>query len=324
MKNNITISVALCTFNGEQYIEDQLKSIVSQQLLPNEIVICDDQSQDNTVSIVNSFINRWNDKININLHINEKRLGVRANFQKAILLCNYDIIFLSDQDDIWHNNKTEKVISFFNEHPDIHVVFANANLVDNNNNIYSKTLFDAVNFKEEAQQLFAEGYAFELLNIDNRITGATMAFKRDFVAGNIDFRDYHDVLHDEALSLYAIKNNSLAFITECLMSYRIHETQAAGLSSRLESPPDINVFEYKPVKYWDKKTKELIPNEKLIILQNRDLFIKSYFGFFVILFNIALYKKNYNHYYKRIMKEDIRSFFRNHLKNIKKIFKKFI
>ena len=94
------ISVAMTTYNGEQYIKEQLTSIIHQSRQVNEIIICDDCSKDHTPEIIQSFQNQYKD-INIKLYINEKNVGYRDNFKKAISLCSGDYIFISDQDDIW-------------------------------------------------------------------------------------------------------------------------------------------------------------------------------------------------------------------------------
>lgn len=96
------VSIALCTYNGEKYIEEQLESLIHQTCQPDEIIICDDQSKDNTVNIAKSLLGSWPGAWKV--IINKKNLGYKKNFQKAISLCRGDIIFLSDQDDVWDYN----------------------------------------------------------------------------------------------------------------------------------------------------------------------------------------------------------------------------
>lgn len=106
------ISVAMCTFNGEKYIKEQIESIINQSLVPDEIVICDDCSKDNTLNIIKETLDNWPGKVQ--LVVNEKNLGYRKNFEKSISLCNGDIIFLSDQDDVWNRNKIEIMFNALN------------------------------------------------------------------------------------------------------------------------------------------------------------------------------------------------------------------
>ena len=96
------ISVALPVYNSEKYIITQLKSIINQTEKPDEIIVCDDKSTDNTVKEIKRFINSSElAKKKIKLFLNSQRYGMDFNFQEAILKCNGDIIFLSDSDDYW-------------------------------------------------------------------------------------------------------------------------------------------------------------------------------------------------------------------------------
>ncbi len=98
-------SVAMCTYNGESYLDEQLQSILEQTEPIDEIVICDDGSIDKTLSIIEKFIKAGTP---IRLILNQKNLGYTRNFEKAICLCSGDIIFLADQDDIWMPEKVKK------------------------------------------------------------------------------------------------------------------------------------------------------------------------------------------------------------------------
>ena len=105
------LSVALCTYNGEKYIKEQLESILNQTVAIDEIIICDDRSNDKTTAIIEQFQAEYPDKIS--LHKNHANLGSTKNFEKSISICTGDYIFLSDQDDIWKANKVEKIIQYF-------------------------------------------------------------------------------------------------------------------------------------------------------------------------------------------------------------------
>ena len=89
------LSVAMCTYNGEKYIREQLMSIRNQTLQIDEIVICDDCSEDDTVTIIENLIRQYD--LPVRLHVNTWNHGYRKNFEQAICRCSGDIIFLSDQ-----------------------------------------------------------------------------------------------------------------------------------------------------------------------------------------------------------------------------------
>jgi glycosyltransferase involved in cell wall biosynthesis len=101
--NSTRISVALATFNGEANLSSQLDSIVSQALLPMELVVCDDGSTDNTINILEEFRERA--PFPVRIHQNNANLGVTENFILAASLCSADYVAFCDQDDLWLNKK---------------------------------------------------------------------------------------------------------------------------------------------------------------------------------------------------------------------------
>ena len=93
------ISIAMATYNGEKFLEQQLQSLSKQTRLPAELVVCDDASGDATVDIVTRFSKTA--PFPVKLVVNEQRLGWRGNFLKAASLCTSEYIAFCDQDDIW-------------------------------------------------------------------------------------------------------------------------------------------------------------------------------------------------------------------------------
>lgn len=104
------ISVVMATYNGEKYIIEQLDSIREQSLSPDEVIICDDRSSDDTINIVSQYIDKYSLR-NWHFYINEENLGYGNNFHQAVNKASGDFIFFSDQDDIWALDKIEKMNS---------------------------------------------------------------------------------------------------------------------------------------------------------------------------------------------------------------------
>lgn len=238
MVNQMTTSVAMCTYNGARFIQEQLDSILNQSLPIDEIIICDDGSTDETIEIIQQYINRFPNKIF--LYQNTKSLGVCANFAKAIDLCTKDCIFLSDQDDVWIEDKAQMIVTYFKKHPEKSVIISNANLIDDlGQRISHLTLFDVVGLTEQLEY-FDMGFAMELFLQTNRATGCTMALRRNFKSHlyiNTTAHPNKDLqIHDACIAMSAIIRNALGYIEEPTTNYRQHMIQTCGLGNLILKP----------------------------------------------------------------------------------------
>lgn len=122
------VSIALTTFNGAAFLEQQLESYVTQTRIPDELVVCDDGSIDGTMEILERF--RQNAPFSVEVIRNQQNLGFTKNFEKAISLCSGDIIFFSDQDDVWYPDKISSILQCFDAHPGVMLVVHDGELVD--------------------------------------------------------------------------------------------------------------------------------------------------------------------------------------------------
>ena len=217
-------SVALCSYNGEKYIHQQIDSILSQTHRPSEIVVCDDGSTDRTPEILAEYQKQYPEIFRI--HFNEINLRSVKNFEKAISLCSKAIIFLSDQDDIWAENKAKKIVSFLDNHAEIDVVATNGFCIDENGAVHEKySLWDAPVFlKEKGKNI---DY-FEIILLCNIATGASMAFRSALKPEIMPFpvlKDYH---HDEWIALNTARKGRFEFLNDKLFYYRTHQEQQVG------------------------------------------------------------------------------------------------
>lgn len=97
------ISIAMATYNGAKYLREQLESFNTQIRKPDELVVCDDASTDETIDILNEY--KSNVSFDMQVYVNPANLGYVQNFNKALSLCTGDFVFLSDQDDVWFKDK---------------------------------------------------------------------------------------------------------------------------------------------------------------------------------------------------------------------------
>ena len=115
------ISVAMCTYNGERFLAQQLVSIAQQSRPPDELVVCDDGSTDRTVAMIREFA--VSVRYPVRVFENEHNLGVAANFERAIRLCEGNLIALADQDDIWYPIRLERSEQELTAHPEAGLIF---------------------------------------------------------------------------------------------------------------------------------------------------------------------------------------------------------
>jgi glycosyltransferase involved in cell wall biosynthesis len=123
----LSVSVAMATYNGAKYLTEQLDSIAAQSALPAELVISDDGSTDETLSIASQFAER--SPFPVHVHRNQRTLRYARNFREAARRCRGDLIAFSDQDDWWSPDRLEKCVARFDD-PETLLLYHNAWLVD--------------------------------------------------------------------------------------------------------------------------------------------------------------------------------------------------
>ena len=203
------VSVAITTFNGEKYLNDQLDSILLQLNENDEIIISDDGSTDSTLEIISSYISKDN---RIKLYTN-KRLGIAKNFQYVIEKCSKELIFLSDQDDIWTDDKIELVKEAF--------IKSNAKVVLHN----GVKFFENDNDIEEC--LIPKMRQGVLRNIlKSSYWGCCIALRREFVKVILPFPE-GIVAYDQWIGLMAEKGQVSEFIEKPLIRHRVHENNVS-------------------------------------------------------------------------------------------------
>ncbi len=229
--SNLTLSVALCTYNGERYLPEQLASIANQTTqLPNEVVIVDDGSSDGSVALVR----RWADSVPFTVHIhqNTSNLGSTKSFEKAMSLCTGDVIVLSDQDDAWQSDRLAKTAAWFQTNPTMEAVFCDADLIDDSSQLTGQRIWDMVKFDAEKQQKWQQGWGYELLFGGYIVTGATMALRRSVLSTLLPFPTHVQYLiHDAWISLVLALKGTIGFINEPLICYRQHSSQQVGFKT---------------------------------------------------------------------------------------------
>lgn len=266
------ISIALCTYNGEKYLLEQLKSIASQTRKPDELVVCDDKSTDTTLDILHSFKEKCGFQVRI--YENDSNVGTIRNFEKAIRLCEGDVIALSDQDDVWKTNKLEMIAATFEKNPDVGYVFSDAELVDERLIPFHKRLWKSVGFHRRLYKEFLAGEQYLCLLRQHIVTGATMAFKSSLRSLLFPFPTDTIWIHDGWIALIASAVGKYGLpLPEPLILYRQHTAQQIGVPESVTSATiDMEFLNVKTnleklVHYWDASY-QFLKERLLYINQN--------------------------------------------------------
>jgi len=234
------ISVAMCTYNGADFLPAQLESIAAQSRKPDEIVVCDDGSTDETRALLERFATE--SAVPVSLHLNEKNLGSVKNFEKAIGLCNGEVIALSDQDDVWRRDKLELIEKAFNK-SSIGLFFSDAELVDETLKPLNRRMWTEIGFDDQKKKLLRNGRALEVLVTGWTVTGATMAFRSKFANICLPVPDGIAMIHDGWIALTIGAVADVVAIDEPLIQYRQHERQQIGAPARVETETESHGLE---------------------------------------------------------------------------------
>lgn len=218
-----TISVALATCNGALYLPALLDSLLAQRNLPIELIVCDDVSEDATITTIEAFAARA--PFAVHIQRNQRRLGVVENFSRTIAACTGDYIALADQDDVWRNDKLEKLSEEL-ARPGMLAVFSDAEVVDADLSSLGYTMWQRVRFTPREQARVKRGDGFAVLLKHRIVTGAAFAFK-------VSLRDTALPIpagwpHDAWLALMAAAQGGLTTVAEPLIAYRQHGGNIVG------------------------------------------------------------------------------------------------
>ncbi len=214
MKRDYSISVAMATYNGEEFIKKQIDSIIVQLNPDDEIIISDDGSTDHTISIVKSYKDK---RIKV---IAGPKKGVKQNFANAIEHCKGKYIFLSDQDDIWMPNKVRTVLNTFEEKKCVCVVHDCIVFDSNKKEILYNSFFEYRNSGSGIiKNIIKNTYIGCCMTIDSNLKKYILP-----IPNNIE-------MHDQWIGLISEKNGKSLFIDDKLIQYRRHNSNVTKMKS---------------------------------------------------------------------------------------------
>lgn len=238
------ISVCIATYNGEKYIKEQIDSIIKQLSDEDEIIISDDGSKDNTIEIIKKI-----DDKRIKIYNHTENHGFIKNFENALKYAKGDYIFLSDQDDVWMDNKVEKTMECLKNNANL--VISDCITVDDNNNVIDKSRFKTFNIKK----------GFFRVMIKSRFLGCCMAFDKKMLEAILPFPKKYDLVeHDIWIATVGMRYFNVDLINEPLIYYKRHDNNSSdgGFSKGYPLINKINrrIYRYFEILKLRKKIKE--------------------------------------------------------------------
>ena len=277
----MTVSVCMGTYNGETYIEQQLNTILRQTKAPEEVILCNDGSTDNTVSIIERFIRKNGLDGKWKLYRNKINKGYPSNFYYACSLCNEEIVFLADQDDIWKNDKIEKMCRVMEKNPGAKSVCCKFNLMDEK--------------EQEIHSIMAPTHAHETGEVRNvpveeifykcQWPGMVMAYRRDWyeswTKGN------YQIPHDFLIAARAAEEGGFFQLDETLAYHRRHDHNTGGeehhirkLLNRDRKLKEIRDYlqilqQFLKEEVLATHTAKLLLNRKTTVMQQREAALQS-------------------------------------------------
>ena len=208
MVEYVRVSVAMVTYNGEKFIREQLDSILTQLTGQDEIVISDDGSTDSTIAVLKEY-QKKDKRVRI---MNGPRAGIKKNVEYALRQCKGQIIFLTDQDDIWNPNKVTQVLEVMEQEKSMLVIH------------------DAQVFQENPQQVTMESF-FAFRNaragvckniVKNSYIGCCMAFRKEILKRVLPI-PVRIEMHDQWIGILSdFYYGKSVFLQEPLLYYRRH------------------------------------------------------------------------------------------------------
>jgi len=240
-----TVSVVVATFNGASFLRAQLESILEQSRLPDQVVITDDGSTDNTLEVVASLRKSAPPSVEWTVVENSgESRGPAGNFEFGVGLATGDFIALADQDDWWFPKKLAVLESLLTASPELLLVHSDAELVDQEGNLLGMTVLDSLRITSAERRNLVRGGGLAALVRRNLVTGHTVMMRKTLpeLAGPIP----PGWLHDEWWALVAAARGQLRLHPRTLGHYRQHPVNQVGatrsgfarLMERFQEPQD--------------------------------------------------------------------------------------
>lgn len=223
----MTVSVCMGIYNGENYIEEQLRCILHQTKTVDEVILCDDNSSDHTVSVVRAFVEKHSLEGSWKLYCNQENKGYPANYYDAMSLCSGDIVFLADQDDLWAETKVERMMSVLEADSRVSLLACRFGLIDGAGKDIKAVMepsHSTGSGERKAVHLHDVFYRYEW-------PGMVLAYRNAWYRNWV--KTIGEIPHDIFLCAKAAEEGTFLELDETLAWHRRHENNTAAEEHRI-------------------------------------------------------------------------------------------
>lgn len=245
---NEKLSIVMATYNGGKYLEQQLNSFIEQTRLPDELIISDDKSIDDTINIVEDFKKKasFNVKI-INHNLN---VGYTLNFERGLLASTGNLILFCDQDDIWYPNKIEELIKIAKLNSDYDLFIHDTDIADRNGNLSGFSKLEQLSNLNISLDLMAMGTC---MLVRRRLVEVSTPFSEN-LAG-------HDNWINEIGRLLEVR----MLIKKSFQLYRMHDSNTSDFIGNSTTKQNIIKHIYNRLKNRKSPGKSIKKRLKVLI-----------------------------------------------------------
>ena len=222
MKELPLVSIALCTYNGARFLEQQLDTLTNQTYTNIEIIAVDDCSTDHTYQILINYASKFP---NLHLYKNESNLGLVKNFEHALDCCKGELIAFCDQDDLWDLKKIELQVAAIGNNL---MLYHDSELINEQNESLQVKMTDLFNFYR--------GNEPEVFLFSNCVSGHSMLFKKELIDEVRPLKK--DTYHDWWIAYVATNLGTIDYLPQCLVKYRQHDDSDTDLLYRKDDKKD--------------------------------------------------------------------------------------
>ena len=273
-----SVSVIVATYNGREFLPEQLDSILQQTHDVCEILILDDGSIDGTSLLALKYANEHE---HVNCLVSSINVGLVKNFEKGLSLATGEFIVLADQDDIFHPDKIKKQLAMMVGNPHLDIVMSDLELIDDHNNTISSSMwkFQGINSSPK--------FPIKNLVMDNYVTGCTIMIRRRLLECGLPFPSGLRI-HDQWLAIVAAREHGggIGVINETLTKYRQHHGNVIGAKhTNKRGWNDIRkkLFSLNELKKLRHQSSHLFNEKRLRVssfLERRELFSQAEIRYF--------------------------------------------